>query len=220
MQNRHMERSAAYSGIVGAILYIISGLVGGVPPPATAGSATIAGYVGAHSGALLLSAWLTLPAVAFILWFAFGLFDYLRSANDADRTLAYWGAAGAIVWGALNFVAVALMAAAAILQLGATASFPLLYVFDITLFIFGAGAFAAFAFAAANEARRHNAMPGWINAFGYLVFIVDLLFTLSIFPKTGQFSIAGIGTLVTPIISAVWVFFAAIALLGRVPKTA
>ncbi len=219
MQNRHMERSAAYSGIVGAILYIISALIGGMPPPATGSSATIAGYITAHGSALAISAWLTLPAVAFILWFAFGLFDYLRGSNNADRTLAYWGSAGAIVWAALNIAAVALMAAATIRNPGGSASLPVLYVFDIVMFIFGAGAFAAFAFAAAHEARRQNAMPGWVNAFGYLVFIVDVLFTLTIFPKAGQFSISGIGTMVTPLISAVWVFFASIALLGRVPKT-
>ncbi len=219
MQNRHMERSAAYAGVVGAILYIVSGLVGGVPPSATESSANIAAWIAAHAGLLLISAWLTLPAVAFILWFAVGFFDYLRSGNDGDRTLAQWGVLGAAIWAALNVVAVGLMAAAAIRNIGGTASYPVLYIFDIVLFIFGAGAFAAFAFAAANDARRHNAMPGWINGFGYLVFVVDLLFTLSIFPSSGQFSISGIGTMVTPLISALWVLCASIALLARIPKT-
>lgn len=221
MQNRHMERSAAYAGIVGAILYIISGMIPGVPPPATESAAQIAGYVTAHSAGLTIGAWITLPAVAFILWFAIGFFDYLRDQNDADRTLTQWGVAGAIIWAALNVVAVSLMGAAATSSAATGPSFALLYLFDIVMFIFAFGSFAAFAFAAANEGRRRGAMPGWLNAFGYLVFVVDALFTLTIFANGGgTFAITGIGTMVTPLLSAVWVFVAAIVLLVKVPKTA
>lgn len=221
MQNRHMERSAAYSGIVGAILYIIAGLIPGAPPSATESAAQVSGYVTAHSGALAIAAWLTLPAVAFILWFAIGLFDYLRDQNNTDRTLAQWGVAGAVVWTALNVVAVSLMGAAAIHNPGAGASFMVLYLFNIVMFVFSFGSFAAFVFAAANESRRRGAMPGWLNAFGYLVFIVDALFTLTIFGNPGTaFAITGVGTMVTPLLSAVWVLVASIVLLVRIPKTA
>ncbi len=214
-----MERSAAYSGIVGAILYVISGIIPGAPPPATESAAQIAGYMTSHSTALAIAAWLTLPAVAFILWFAIGLFDYLRDQNNTDRTLAQWGVAGAIVWATLNIVAVSLMGAAAIHGLNASPTFTLLYLFDIVMFIFGFGSFAAFAFAAANESRRRGAMPGWLNAFGYVVFIVDALFTLTIFGGPGTFAITGVGTMVTPLLSALWVFVASIVLLARVRKT-
>ncbi len=220
MQNRAMERSAAYSGIVGAILYIVSGLLPGMPPAATANGADIARYIAAHNGALAVSAWLTLPAVLFILWFAIGFFDYLRDPSDRDRALAQCGFAAAIVWAALNIVAVALMGAATIRNPGAGASFPMLYVFDLVLFIFGFGAFGTFAFAAANEGRRRSAMPGWLNALGYLVCVVDIGFTLTIFVNTGTFAISGIGTIVTPVISAIWLFVASVVLFSRVPKTA
>ncbi len=215
-----MERSAGYAGILGAILYIISGLLPGTPPPATESAGQISGYVASHSGSLSIGAWITLPAVAFILWFAIGLFDYLRDQTNADRTLAQWGTAGAIVWAAMNVAAVSLMGAAAIHASGPSSTFTLLYLFDIIMFIFGFGAFSAFAFAAANEGRRRGSMPGWINAFGYLVFIVDALFTLTLFGTGTTFAITGIGTIVTPLISAVWVFVASIVLLGKIPKTA
>ncbi len=220
MHNRHMERSAAYSGIVGAILYIVAGLIPGMPPPVTESGSSIAAYVTSHNATLALSAWLTLPAVAFILWFAIGFFDYLRDPNDTDRTLAQWGAAGAIIWTALNVIAASLMGAATIRNPGAGASFPTLYVFDVVLFIFGFGAFAAFAFAAANEGRRQGAMPGWLNVLGYLVFIVDAAFTLTMFASTGAFAITGVGTIVTPVISSVWLLLASIVLLTSIPKAA
>jgi hypothetical protein len=221
MQNRHMERSAAYSGIVGAILYVIAGIVPGVPPPASDSTAQVAAYIAAHSNMLALGAWLTLPAVAFILWFAIGFFDYLRDQSNGDRTLIQWGVAGAIIWAALDVVSVSLMGAAAIHNPGTGLSLMTLYLFDVVMFIFGFGAFAAFAFAAANEGRRRGAMPGWLNAFGYLVFIVDALFTLTVFGNSSSnFAITGIGAMVTPLLSAVWVLVASIVLLTRIPKTA
>ncbi len=93
MHNRHKERSAAYSGIVGAILFVISGVLPGAFPAPNATPAEVASYVSGHGAALSISAWLALPAVAFVLWFALGLFDYLRSPDSTDRTIAQWGAA-------------------------------------------------------------------------------------------------------------------------------
>jgi hypothetical protein len=220
MHNRRMERSAAYSGIVGAILFVISGVLPGSFPPADSTAGAISTMIGSHAATLSIGAWLTLPAVAFVLWFAFGFFDYLRTADDGTRTLAQWGAAGAIVWAALNLAGVALQVAAVIRNPGASTMLPTMYVFVVVLFDFAMGAFAAFAFAAAHESRRKNAAPGWLNALGYLVFVADLLYTLSVLSGTGNFGVTGIGAYVTPLLSMIWVFVASIVLLVSVPKTA
>jgi hypothetical protein len=220
MHNRRMERSAAYSGIVGALLFVLSGILPGAFPPPNATAADMSSYIGGHAAALSISAWLALPAVAFVLWFAFGLFDYLRSPDNADRTLAQWGAAGAIVWAALILAAETLQVAAVIRSPGTSELLPTIYAFDITLFVFGMGAFAAFAFAAANESRRKNATPGWLNALGYLTFAVDVLYSLTVLAGDGNFGITGIGAYVAPLLSMLWVLLASIVLLVSVPKNA
>lgn len=220
MHNRRMERSAAYSGILGAILFVISGVLPGSFPPPNATTGDIASYISGHAAALSISAWLALPAVAFILWFALGLFDYLRTPDSTDRTLAQWGAAGAIVWAALILAADTLQVSSVIRSPGANTMLPTIYVFDIALFTFGMGAFAAFAFAAANESRRKNATPGWLNALGYLVFVVDVLYSLTVLAGDGNFGITGIGAYVSPLLSMLWVLLASIVLLVSVPKTA
>jgi hypothetical protein len=219
MQNRSMERSAAYSGIVGAIVFVLSGVLPGMFPPINAGSADLSTYISSHAFTLALSAWLAIPAVAFILWFAYGLFDYLRDPQDRDRSLGQWGRGGAVVWAALTLASSALLATGAIRPPGATASLPAFYVFSVTLFVFAMGAFAAFAFGVAHESRRKSALPGWLNAFGYLVFLVDLAYTLCIF-GTGTWSITGYGAIVAPTLSGLWIFVASIALLAAVPKDA
>jgi hypothetical protein len=219
MQNKGMDRSAAYSGIVGAILFVLSGFLPGQLPPASASAANISAFVSSHAFVLTLSAWLTVPAVAFIIWFALGIFDYLRDPAGRDRPLVQWGFAGAIIWGALMLVGIALEVSAVIRSPGPASAYPTLYAFDVLVFIFGMGAFAAFAFAVAHESRRKKAMPGWLNSLGYLVFIVDLLYTLSIFSTSASMGITGIGVYVAPLLSALWIIVASIVLLGAVSKT-
>ncbi|MHB8704110.1 MAG: hypothetical protein ACYC8W_08255 [Candidatus Tyrphobacter sp.] len=219
MQNRRMERSAAYSGILGAILFVLSGVLPGQFPPVSATSAEMAAFLSTHTFGMALGAWLAVLAVAFILWFAYGLFDYLRDASDGDRSLGQWGRGGAVIWGALTLASSALLAAAAIRSPGATAELPTLYVFDVVLFVFSMGAFAAFAFGVAHESRRKGLMPGWLNLFGYLVFIVDFVYTLSVFATSDTWGVAGYGTYVTPILSGVWVLIASIVLMVSVPKS-
>ncbi len=216
MHNRHMERSAAYSGILGAVLFAASGVIPGQFPSAGSSSATITTYGATHHMALLISAWISLPAVAFILWFAYGLFDYLREPDGTDRALLQWGAAGAIVWAALVVASSALQAG---LTMNPGTDLATLYVVDLVLFVFGMGAFAMLAFAGANAARRSGALPGWLNLFGYLIFIVDLLYTLTIFATNPAYSISGLGAIVAPALSALWVFVASFVLLVSVPKT-
>jgi hypothetical protein len=226
MHNRSIERSAAYSGIVGALLFIASGVVPHFPS-AGSSSADLASYFTTHAFAVMLGAWLALPAVAFIIWFALGLFDYLRDPADGNRSLSQWAAAGAIVWGALLLAAMAIQTAIVLggmtLQTAATpnasASLPVFYLLDLALFIFAMGAFGAFAFGASHEARRKNAMPGWLNLLGYLVFLVNLAYTLSIFAHSDSAGVTGYGAYAAPIVSAIWVFLASIVLLLSVPKT-
>lgn len=220
MQNRRMERSAAWSGIVGAIVLVASAVIPGSFPSIYAPTADIASYIGAHPFLLNLAAWLTLPAVAFVLWFAYGLFDYLRDPSDRDRSLGQWGRGGAVIWAALMIASAALMATAAVRAPGPTASLPMLYIFDLVLFVFAFGAFGAFVFGVAHEARRRNAMPGWLNAFGYLVFIVDVLYTLTIFCPSPDWGLSGYPSYVAPLLSALWILVASIVLLRSVPRTA
>jgi hypothetical protein len=218
MHNRNMERSSAYSGIVGAILFVISGVIPGQFPQTTASSTDISAYGLAHGTALSISAWLTLPAVAFILWFAVGLFDYLRDPDGKDRTLLQWGVASAIAWAALLLTSAALEAAFVIRNPGTSATLPTMYVYSFVLFAFGMGAFAAFAFSAANAGRRQRAMPQWLTLLGYLVFVVDVLWSLTIFSHAGTISVTGIGAIVAPVVSAIWIFLASVVLLVSVPR--
>jgi hypothetical protein len=211
-----MERSAAYSGILGAVVFAASGVIPGAFPDARSSSSTLAAYLAGHHVPMLLSAWLALPAAAFILWFAYGLFDYLREPDGGDRTLLQWGAAGAAIWAALLVASSALQAG---ITINPGTDLATLYVIDVILFVFAMGAFAMFAFTAANAARRTGALPGWLNALGYLVFVVDLLFTLTIFSAGGALSITGFGVIIAPALSALWVLVASFVLLVSVPKT-
>ncbi len=92
------------------------------------------------------------------------------------------------------------------------------HVFDITLFVFGMAAFAAFAFAATSESRRKNGRPDWLSALGYLVFGVDVLYSLTVLAGGGTFGITGIGAYVSPMLSMLWVLLSSIVLLVSVPK--
>ena len=215
-----MERSAAYAGILGALLFLASGLIPGQFPPYDASASAVSAYLSSHVWQLTLAAWLTLPAVAFVLWFAFGAFDYLRAPNDTDRTLSAWGAAGAIIWGALSVACVALQYAA-VARPADVGSIPMvLWVFDFVIFAFAMGAFGTFAFAVAHESRRKNAMPAWLNMLGYLVFLVEFLYTLSIFSSTASTSITGYGSYVAPLIAVLWIILASIVLLTRTSRSA
>jgi len=215
-----MERSAAYAGIVGALLFVASGIIPGAFPAYSASATTISAYIVAHAFALTLATWLTLPAAAFLLWFAFGLFDYLRGPDDGDRTLSQWGAAGAIVSMTLSIVSVALSYGAAVRPDGGSTALPELYVFDIALFAFAMGAYGAFVFAASHEARRKGTLPSWLNMLGYLTFLVDLAFTLCIFGTSEKLAITGTFAYVAPTISMLWTILASIVLITRTSRSA
>lgn len=219
MRNNHMVRSAAYSGVLSAIVFAVSFVIPGAFPSLTATASELAAYGSAHGGALAASSWLTIPAVAFFLWFAAGYFEYLREPDDADRVLLQWGLASAVVFSALNLAGAALQAASVLRDAGA--SLPILYATDTVLFVVGMGAFAGFAFAAANEGRRSKRTPGWLNAIGYLVFVVDALFTLSLLaPASSPWSVTGYGAYVAPLLSILWVLVAGVVLIVRVPTSA
>ncbi|MGH7736297.1 MAG: hypothetical protein ACREMP_00255 [Candidatus Tyrphobacter sp.] len=218
MQNRGMERSAGYAGILGALIFIAVGVIPMPYPPASASAAAIAAYGSSHVVSTTISDWLTFPAVAFIIWFGVGLFDYLRKSTDRDWTLSQWGGTGLVVWGAILLIDSALQQALVMRNPGGVATLPALYALVTLLLVFAMGSFGAFAFAVAHESHRKSALPQWLNAFGYLVFAVDLLYTISIFSRFGHTGVDGYGSFVAPLLSAIWIIMTSAVLLTSLQK--
>lgn len=218
MRNPSLERSGNYAGILGAILFALSGILPGQLPPTDASATDISTYIDSHRAMLALSGWLAVPAVVFILWFAYGTFDRLRDPEGRDRPLLQWGGAGVVTSAALTLASAALEAVAGLRPLAGSDALALLYVFSVALFVFSMGGFAVFAFSVATAARRRRAMPGWLNAFGYLIFVIDALYTLTVLVPHGLFSPASIWAIITGLLSALWVLVASIVLLASTPK--
>ncbi len=218
MQNPSLQRSAGYAGILGAICFALSGILPGQLPQTEASASDIAAYIASHRAVLEFGGWLLLPSVALILWFVYGMFDYLRDPEGRDNLLVRWGGAGAIAFATLGLASAALEAAAALRPSAASDVLATIYVFDIVLVAFSSGAFAMWVFSVAKMGGRRGALPGWLNAFSYLVAVLNALYTLSVLVPSGPFSPASVSVIVTGMLSALWLLVASIVLARSVAK--
>ncbi|MBV9737097.1 MAG: hypothetical protein JO177_02905 [Candidatus Eremiobacteraeota bacterium] len=218
MYNVRVERSAGYAGIAFVVVGIIATFLTGITPTTSASSSEITAYLAGMHVRWLIAAWLVFPALAFFLWFIVQLRAFLRLVPGEDDGLpAYMVATGIVA--AVFLLIVTLIEVALGSRLAADiapAALPTLW----DLFNAGDALFlmpvAVTIFAASHSARRHGSMPAWAVYWGYFAALTCALSSISIFFRSGFFTLGGAGSLLLGGIPfAIWVILTSLILIGR-----
>lgn len=223
MYNQHVERSAGFAGIAFVIVVVIAAALPGIPPLAGAAPHDIAGYVTAHHTAWLISAWLTLPMLAFFLWFVVQLRAYLRLAPQVDDGLPTYTLAAGVVAAAM-LVVLASLEAALTYPLATQSADELIlramfYAFtEVATLLFLP--LAVMVLGASHSGRRHASLPPALVAFGYLTAVLLAAGSLSIFFNDGFFALGAVAPAVIALLPlGIWIAWTALALI-RAPRGA
>lgn len=189
--NVHAIRSGGWSAIVFILVVLASGFAYGIPPDANASPGAIVAFLGQYRMALLVSAWLNIPAIALFLWFAVAMRTRLRNAPAPTENLPTYALAAAITTSIPVMGTIALQSTMAFhTPVGwpptlATAAWDAWNIVGITVF----GPVGLFIFAVSLSGMRHGTLPAWLNWLGYLTAIGCLISTFTIFFETGPLSL-------------------------------
>jgi hypothetical protein len=210
MENVHAERSAGWSAICYVSVLVLATILNNGMPPVDEKAANTALLIDSHRYALLFSAWLTFPAVAFFLWFLVGLRSYLSYAPGRQEGLPTFAMIAGVLMVALSLFAASLETVTLYVSPDMFSRNGLEAVYSAFVFTQGGLGYAPvaiFLFAAAHSMRRHESAPGWLASLGYLAAFGSALATLSIFfTSTDSFMAPGqLGPgIVGAIPAAVW----------------
>jgi hypothetical protein len=184
MENVHAERSAGWSVLCYVAVLVVATMLNNGLPPVDEKAANTALLIDSHRFALLFSAWLTFPAVAFFLWFLVGLRSYLSHAPGRQEGLPTFALMAGVLMAALSLFAVSLETVALYVSPDTFAKNGLEAIYNTFIFTQGGLGYAPvaiFLFACALSMRRHESAPGWLAALGYLAALGAAIATLSIF---------------------------------------
>jgi hypothetical protein len=196
--NVHAVRSAGWSGIAFIVVVFISAFAPGVPPDLSATPAAIGAFFDAHRTLLILAGWLGFPAGAFFLWFAVGLYGFLRSARDSSDALPTFALAAGIAATAIAFASSAIQVALAVhpsADLGPQVV-RIFYDFSLVTGTLLWAPIGLFMFAVAYSGLRHGSMPPLLGWFGYITAILCGVASLTVLWTTGPLALGGLGALV------------------------
>jgi hypothetical protein len=216
MENVRAERSAGWSVLsYVAVLVVATFLNSGMPGMDVKPSDAALAF-DQHRFALLLGAWLTFPAVAFLLWFLVGLRSYLTAAPGRQEGLPTFALIAGVVMAASSLWAACLQTAAVYFSPDAFAANGLTGIFDAFVFVQGGLGYAPvaiFLFAAAHSMRRHESAPRWLAMLGYFASVGATLATFSIFFSSGDMAPGGAGPgIVGALPAAAWLVATGIVL--------
>jgi hypothetical protein len=184
MENVHAERSAGWSVLCYVGVLVIATMLSHGMPGIDERASKTALLIDAHRYALLFSAWLTFPAVAFFLWFLVGLRTYLTNAPGRQEGLPTFAMIAGVLMSALSLFAVSLETVALYFAPDPFARNGLEAIYNAFVFTQGGLGYAPvaiFLFAAAHSMRRHESAPRWLATIGYVAGIGAVIATLSIF---------------------------------------
>jgi hypothetical protein len=208
MENVHAERSAGWSVLCYVAVLVIATFFNSGMPGIDVKPSDAALAFDQHRFTLLCGAWLTFPAVAFLLWFLVGLRGYLTAAPGRPEGLPTFALIAGVVMAASSLWAACLQIAAVYFPPDTFTANGLAGIFDAFVFVQGGLGYAPvaiFLFAAAHSMRRHESAPKWFGA---------TLATLSIFFSYGDMAPGGPGPgIVGALPAAAWLIATGIVLI-------
>jgi hypothetical protein len=217
MENVHAERSAGWSVICYVAVLIIATFFNSGMPGIDVKPSDAALAFDQHRFTLLCGAWLTFPAVAFLLWFLVGLRSYLTAAPGRPEGLPTFALIAGVVMAASSLWAACLQIAAVYFPPDTFTANGLSGIFDAFVFVQGGLGYAPvaiFLFAAAHSMRRHESAPRWLAMLGYTASFGATLATLSIFFSYGDMAPGGAGPgIVGALPAAAWLIATGIVLI-------
>jgi hypothetical protein len=199
MGNNKYARYAALTGVVAAVLVVVSfAFVLPKPPAPDASAATVGAYYSDHKDAIRISSLLFGIAILFYIWFLGSLSSALRSASGSPRlpTIAFGGG----IVGATFFVGAITATATAAYRPDETSPELIRALNDLGLLVAvpaSAGFVALFAATAVVilESKAFPAWLGWLSAAGA---VASLAGFGPMFTQTGAFAADGAIGLVLP----------------------
>ena len=200
------ERWAASSGILFAILLMVSNFLAGTPPHYNASSSTITGYLADHHRALVIQGLLGGVLLVLFLWFLATYAGMYRDGGQGRLATIMYGAG--VVMVCLAAVGGAIMLA--LVQMHATLGTGLvtgMYGLSVFFYIELFWALAALAFASYLANHRTHVFPEWYTWLSGLGCVCFVLGGLSV-RMHGFFSPAGAMVWVGLIVFAAWIFVA------------
>ena len=176
-RNVNGARLIAVSGVVFSVVLLIVGLAltPAHAPNSISAGATIAQYVGAHRGELLLSYFLTALSVLPFFVFIAALYRLMRRAEGDDGWVALTALMGGIVGAALFFVSSSLWATVAYRPGQDPAILRALTDASWITVAFSEVAFATFIGATSFAVLRTRVLPAWSGWVGVPVAVVTLI---------------------------------------------
>jgi len=200
------ERWAASSGILFAILLVVSNFLAGTPPHYNASSDKIASFLAGHHSALVVQGMLGGVMVVLWVWFLASYAGMYREGGQGRLATIMYGAG--VVGLALAAVGGCIMVA--LVQLHATMSSSLVasfYGMSVYFYIKMLWAMAALAFASYLANHRSHVFPEWYTWLSCLGGVCFVLGGLAI-RSHGFLSPAGAMVWIAYGVFAVWVFVA------------
>jgi hypothetical protein len=215
MITRGGARLIAVSGVVFSVVLLIVGLAltPAHAPNSISAGATIAQYVGAHRGELLLSYFLTALSVLPFFVFIAALYRLMRRAEGDDGWVALTALMGGIVGAALFFVSSSLWATVAYRPGQDPAILRALTDASWITVAFSEVAFATFIGATSFAVLRTRVLPAWSGWVGVPVAVVTLIGAAALSSGSGAFSPQGAIALLGVIVFPLWVLVICVAAL-------
>ncbi|MEV5539987.1 hypothetical protein AB0L13_24335 [Saccharopolyspora shandongensis] len=216
MNERSWERAGAASGLVTAVLLLVSLLLNPLSPPSDEPVRTFF-YVTANRPTVLLAALLSTVAAVVFLWFVGHLRHLLQRAEGGAEAFS------PVVFGAgVSLATMAMLSALPATTLVSlsrnveTASQPMVFVLAELhrLSLGGIGLLVAlFAGAAGAAVLRGELLAPWLGWFGFGVGLIGLIAGVTSFYMPSAFvSVAG---LVTGLVFALWIGVASVLMVYR-----
>ncbi|MBB5158551.1 hypothetical protein [Saccharopolyspora phatthalungensis] len=216
MNERTWERMGAGSGLVAAVLLLVSLLLHPAAPTAEEPVLTFF-YIAANRGTVLLTALLATLAGVVFLWFVGHLRHLLQRAEGGVEAFSPVVFAAGVGLSTVTVVSMLPVAALASMTRNvAIASQSTVFVLaELHRFSLGPLGLLVALFAATAGAAmvRREMLAPWVGWFGFVVALIGLVAGVSSFYLSGQFVV--VAGLVTGIAFAVWVGDAAVLMLYR-----
>jgi hypothetical protein len=210
-------RYAGFAGVLSFGLLVVAGLISPLwnLPPTDAGIREIAQYAADHRGDLIAALYVFGLAMALFLFFAAGLYAWLREREPPPRVLSTAFAFGAISLATLVFAGFVPMSALAYRAppLEAQTLFDL--AFGLLAFSGLPTAVALFAYAGLVLGST-RALPAWTGWPALIAAVAHVAIAASFAFSHGFLSLEGAAIVVIPSTLFVWILATAIALV-RVP---
>lgn len=207
----------AATGVVFAVLAVVSFALPGAPPKADASTEKLVSFFHGHRGDVLAADFLLGLAALFFLWFLGSLRSYLRAGEGGAGRVSSAAFGGGAVGIALILGSVAVVNGISFKIAQSGDANLLRGLFDVsnaigTMSAFG---FAVFFAAASCSAARSGALPPWAFWSGSVVAVLQLVSGIALFAKSGFFAIGNAFGFIALFAALIWVAAVSVVMTQR-----